>query len=217
MKRSTLIRILGTVLLLGAIAWTLAHRDSIDAEAIGAWLDGLGVWAAPVFVLIYAIGAMLFFPASVLTLAGGAVFGPFLGTALNLAGATLGATGAFLIARNLGGEWIETRIGERGAELMDGVEREGWRFVAFVRLVPVFPYGLLNYALGLTRIGVLPYALTTAICMAPGAAAFTYLGYAGREAMQGSGTAIRAGMVGLGLLGVAVVALPRVGRRLRRG
>ena len=67
-----------------------------------------------------------------------------------------------------------------------GVEAEGWRFVAFVRLVPLFPFNLLNYALGLTRIPLAHYVLASLVCMAPGTIAYTWLGYAGREALAGN-------------------------------
>ena len=71
---------------------------------------------------------------------------------------------------------------------MDGVSAEGWRFVAFVRLVPLFPFNLVNYAFGLTRIRVGEYVLASFVCMAPGALAYTYLGYAGREATSTKAT-----------------------------
>lgn len=98
--------------------------------------------------------------------------------------------------------------------LIDGVEAEGWRFVAFVRLVPLFPFNLTNYALGLTRIGLVPYAVASFICMAPGAVAYTWLGHAGREALAGDASAIRYGLLALGLL-AAIAFLPRLIKRLR--
>ena len=76
---------------------------------------------------------------------------------------------AFLLTRFLAADWVERRLGQRLQEIKAGVEREGWRFVAFVRLVPVFPFTLLNYALGLTRLSVRTYAVTSCITMAPGA------------------------------------------------
>jgi rhodanese-related sulfurtransferase len=98
--------------------------------------------------------------------------------------------------------------------IMRGVEDEGWRFVAFTRLVPLFPFNLLNYALGLTRIPLAQYTIATAVCMAPGALAYTYLGHAGREAAAGSETAIRNGLIALGLLAV-VMFLPRLIKKIR--
>ena len=99
-------------------------------------------------------------------------------------------------------------------QLKEGVENEGWRFVAFVRLVPLFPFNLLNYALGLTRIRFLHYLLATYICMLPGAIAYTYLGYAGREAIGGGEDLIQKALLALALL-AAVAFLPRIIRKFR--
>src|ERR1700688_3066746 len=104
-----------------------------------------------------------------------------------------------------------TRAGERLARLIRGVEEEGWRFVAFVRLVPLFPFNLVNYAFGLTRIRLREYVLASFVCMAPGALAYTYLGYAGREAASGQAGAVRKGLFALTLL-TAVALLPRLAR-----
>jgi rhodanese-related sulfurtransferase len=94
------------------------------------------------------------------------------------------------------------------------VETEGWRFVAVTRLVPLVPFNLLNYALGLTRIPVVAYILASLICMAPGALAYAWLGYAGREALAGNEVAIRYGLMGLALL-AAVAFVPRLLRRFK--
>jgi rhodanese-related sulfurtransferase len=134
----------------------------------------------------------------------------------NLTGATLGATLAFLIARYLASGWVMQKAGGRVQQLVNGVEAEGWRFVAFVRLVPLFPFNLLNYALGLTRLRLPTYVIATCIFMLPGAVAYTYLGYAGREAIAGGEGIIRKGLLALALL-ASVAFLPRLIGRLRRG
>ena len=109
---------------------------------------------------------------------------------------------------------MRRKAGGRLDRLIAGVEAEGWRFVAFMRLVPLVPFNLLNYALGLTRIPLVPYVLASLVCMAPGAVAYTWLGYAGREAAAGNVAAIRYGLLALGLL-AAIALLPRLVRRLR--
>ena len=129
-------------------------------------------------------------------------------------GATAGATLAFLVARYLAADWIARKAGGRLARLIAGVEAEGWRFVAFVRLVPLFPFNLSNYALGLTRIPLGHYVLASLVCMAPGTVAYTWLGYAGREALAGDAAAVRYGLLGLGLL-VAIAFLLRLLRHVR--
>jgi len=216
MNNSRLIRILLILGLLVGITLAIVYRDRFDAVALEAWINDAGVLAPIVFMLIYALATVLFLPGSVITLAGGALFGPVLGTFYNLTGATLGAVLAFLISRYLASDWIADKAGGRVKQLINGVEGEGWRFVAFVRLVPLFPFNLLNYALGLTKIRLLHYLIATYVFMLPGAIAYTYLGYAGREAIGGGEGLIQKILIALALLAV-VAFLPRVISNIRRG
>ncbi len=194
-------RILVLCILCAGIAAAVVWRDSLSIETLTTWVTQAG-WIAPLaFVAGYAIATVFFLPGLIFTLAGGALFGPVYGTLYNLSGATLGATLAFLLARYLAHGWVEQQAGGRLQQLIAGVEREGWRFVAFVRLVPLFPFNLLNYALGLTRIRLSHYIITTFIFMAPAGAAYTYLGYAGRE-LAGAGEDV----VRKALLAIAAIA-----------
>lgn len=203
-------------LLLGAaIVWFATHRYYFAAGHLEAEVRGLGRWAPPAFIALYAAATVLFVPGSVLTLAGGALFGPLWGTLWNLIGAVLGATLAFVVARYVAADFVARRAGARLKALVEGVEAEGWRFVAFVRLVPLFPFNLLNYALGLTRVSLAEYVLATAICILPAAFAYTYLGYAGRETAAHGAGAIRNIALAIGLL-AAVALVPRLVRRFRR-
>ena len=190
------------------------NRNQVDPALIENAMRALGPWGPAAHVVLFALGTVLFVPGILFALAGGMLFGPVWGTILNLTGATLGATAAFLAARYLAGDWVRRKAGGRLDRLIAGVEAEGWRFVAFVRLVPLVPFNLLNYALGLTRIPLVPYVLASLVCMAPGAVAYTWLGYAGREAAAGNVAAIRYGLLALGLL-AAIALLPRLVRRLR--
>jgi uncharacterized membrane protein YdjX (TVP38/TMEM64 family)/rhodanese-related sulfurtransferase len=210
-----LTRASGALLLVGAIALAFAYRGRLDVEALGAWVSGAGAAGPLLFIGLYAAATVLFLPGSVLTLAGGALFGPLWGTLYNLTGATLGAGLAFLVARYLASDWVQNRLGGRAGRLLQGVEAEGWRFVAFTRLVPLFPFNLLNYALGLTRIPFLHYLAATLVFMLPGALAYTYLGFAGREAVAGSEGLIQKGLIALALLAAAAF-LPRAVARLRQ-
>lgn len=207
-------RLILLVLVAVAIAAVVLNRDKLDPALLDTWLDGFGMLAPLVYVALYAIGTVLFAPGSLFALAGGAMFGPVWGTLLNLTGATIGAGLAFLIARYLAGDWVAKKTDGRLKCLIQGVETEGGRFVAFVRLVPLFPFNLTNYALGLTRIPFLSYVVTSFITMAPGALAYTWLGHAGREALGGNTSAIRYGLLALGLL-AAIAVLPRLYKRIR--
>jgi len=204
------------VVLLTGIALVVVSRERLSGEVLAQWLGSFGDAGPLVFMLIYALGTALFLPGSLLTLAGGAIFGPLWGTFYNLTGATFGATLSFLIARYLAADWVERNSAGRLKQIKKGVEDEGWRFVAFVRLVPLFPFNALNYALGLTRIKLSHYIIATYLCMLPGAIAYTWLGYAGREAVAGNGGAIQKGLLALALL-ATVSFLPRLITRLRQG
>ncbi|HEY5601621.1 MAG TPA: VTT domain-containing protein [Gammaproteobacteria bacterium] len=203
------------IALLAGIVLALLYREHLDASALEQWVHDAGAAGPLIFMATYALATVLFLPGSVLTLAGGALFGPVLGTVYNLTGATLGALLAFLVARYLASEWVEQKTGGRLKQLKQGVEEEGWRFVAFVRLVPLFPFNVLNYALGLTRIKVWHYVIASYICMLPGAVAYTYLGYAGREAVAGSEGLMQKALIALALL-ATVAFLPRLIKQLRR-
>ena len=206
----------GLLLVLGvAIVWAVLHRNQFDVAVLQRWVHDAGVWAPLLFMAVYAVATVLFLPGSMVTLAGGALFGPAWGTLYNLTGATIGATLAFLIARYLASDWARNKAGGRIKQVIEGVEAEGWHFMAVVRLVPLFPFNFLNYALGLTRIGLGTYVGMSFLCMLPGAIAYTYLGYAGREAVAGGAGLIQKGMLALGLLAV-VIFLPRFVARLRK-
>jgi uncharacterized membrane protein YdjX (TVP38/TMEM64 family)/rhodanese-related sulfurtransferase len=213
--RRSLPRLALTLLLAGMTGWAIFHRDQINLATLDAWLASLGPWAPIGYVILFALATVAFVPGVVFSLAGGALFGPLWGSLWNLTGATLGAILAFLVARYIAGDWVARKTGGLLKRLIDGIDTEGWRFVAFVRLVPLFPFNLSNYALGLTRIPLHHYEIPTLVCMVPGAVAYTWLGYAGRGALSGDTGAVRYGLLGLGLL-AAIALLPRLIGRLRR-
>ena len=147
MSRRRLAARLALALLVAALAAAAAlNRERLDPAILDAWISGLGGWAPIAYVLVYALATIAFVPGTVFGLAGGALFGPVWGTVFNLLGATVGATLAFLVARYLAADWIARKAGGWLGRLIAGVEAEGWRFVAFVRLVPLFPFNLSNYA-----------------------------------------------------------------------
>jgi uncharacterized membrane protein YdjX (TVP38/TMEM64 family) len=198
----------------GGIALVMASGTTLSAAAVEQHLQDTGAWAPAIFVSLYAIATLLLVPGSLLSLAGGALFGPVWGVAINLTGATFGAILSFLAARYMAGNVVARRAGPRLQQVITGVEAEGWRFVALVRLVPLVPFNLLNYALGLTRIHVVPYALASLICMVPGALAYTWAGHAGRDVAARGGQALPQVLAALGAL-LAVSLLPRLVRRVR--
>ncbi|MBT4939585.1 MAG: sulfurtransferase, partial [Rhodospirillaceae bacterium] len=214
MKKTTLFRIGFLILLIAAIAFAAQYRAALNTETLSTTLESFGIWGPIVFIVLFALATIAFLPGLVFALAGGLMFGPFMGTAYNLTGATIGAVLAFMAARYLASDWVREKAGPRLNRIVQGVEDEGWRFVAFTRLVPLFPFNFLNFALGLTRISLLHYSGATIICMVPGTLAFSYLGHAGGEAATGNETAIRNGLIALGLLAM-IVFLPRLVKKIR--
>jgi uncharacterized membrane protein YdjX (TVP38/TMEM64 family) len=186
----------------------IAHYIPQFAE----WVASLGVWGPVVFILGYAVAAIAFVPGSLLTLAAGIIFGLAKGTVFTLIGATLGASGSFLIARYLARARIEKKIAGNAkfAAIDQAVGREGFKIVALLRLSPVFPFNLLNYALGLTKVPFLHY-LAACAAMLPGTLLYVYYGKAlGSLAALASGAKPQKGpefwiVLGIGLLATIVV------------
>jgi uncharacterized membrane protein YdjX (TVP38/TMEM64 family) len=213
MKRKHLRWAVGLALMVGLVL-AAACSGRFDVAGMQASVEAAGAAGPLLFIAVYAAATVLFLPGAVLTLAGGALFGPLWGTLWNLSGATLGAALAFLIARYLSADWVGRRAGPRLRRLNDGVAEEGWRFIAFVRLVPLFPFNLLNYVLGLTRIRFATYVTASAVYMLPGALAYTWLGHAGRQAVGGDEGMVHNGLIALALVS-AIAFLPRWLRKLR--
>ncbi len=222
--KSKLIRYNLLAILVAGIVLGIMYRDQLDPGALQQWIENAGNAAPLFFMLIYIIGTVFFLPGSVLTLLGGALFGPVLGTFINLSAATIGAMISFLISRFLAADWVTQKMhahnnsagkDSRLKQIINGVENEGWRFVAFTRLVPLFPFNLLNYALGLTRIRFSQYSITSFICMFPGSLAYTYLGFIGKEAATGGEGLIQKIMLALALLAI-VAFIPRFINKYRK-
>jgi uncharacterized membrane protein YdjX (TVP38/TMEM64 family) len=197
-----------------AAAGLWVFNGTISARAVETWVASLGVWAPIGFVLLYGIASVALVPGGVFDLAGGALFGPVYGSLIDLAGATLGAALSFLVARYLAQEWVQLRSGPRLQAVMRSVDEDGWQFVAFVRLVPIFPYSVMNYLLGLTRIPFHQYMIATVIFMLPSTIVYTWIGHAGREAIAGDTDNLWYGLLGLGLL-ATMIFLPRLYKRIR--
>lgn len=201
-----------------AIGWLAGHY----VQRFAMWVDGLGVWGPVVFVLGYATLVVAFVPASILTLAAGAIFGVALGTVYVLVAATMGAAASFLVARNLARDAVERRLAgnTRFAAIDRAVGAEGRKIVFLLRLSPVFPFTLLNYALGLTNVRFADYLIACA-GMIPGTLLYVYSGkLAGDVAVLASGAPVAKGpgyyallTVGLGATVAVTTMVTRLARR----
>ncbi len=182
------------ILALVAIGALIAVGKAVDAPArlrdALEWVQQLGWLGVGVFVCLYIAACVLFLPGSILTLGAGVVFGVVKGSIIVSVASTLGATVAFLAGRYLARGWISSKI-EGNAKFKaidDAIGREGWRIVGLTRLSPIFPFNLLNYAFGVTRVSLGQYVLASWIGMLPGTIMYVYLGsLAGSLATLGGG------------------------------
>lgn len=185
----------------------------LEPDAMRAWIEGYGAFAPLVFMLIYTVAPVLLLPGLPLTIAGGILFGPFWGVVYTIAGSTLGACVAFLAARYIARDWVERKLqSPRWRRLDQAVEEQGWKIVAFTRLIPLFPFNLLNYAFGLTRIRFLHYALATFVFMLPACIAFIVFSSSLPDLIQGRISP--SFIAGLGLV-LLVLLIPVLYRRYR--
>jgi len=186
------------------------------------WVAGLGPAGVVAFIAIYVLACVLMAPGAVLTLGAGAVFGVVKGSVMISLASTLGATAAFLVGRHLARErvarWIEGDARFRAID--EAVGREGWKIVGLTRLSPVFPFNLLNYAYGITRVRLGDYVLASWVGMMPGTVMYVYLGsLAGSLATldrQGGGrTPAQWALFGVGLAATVAVTVfvTRIARR----
>ena len=170
----------GALLLLLFAAFVLAARwlkNSGLMERALEWIRSLGPWGPLMFILMYIVVAVLLVPASILTFGAGIVFGMVYGSLYVMLAATAASTSAFLIGRHFARGWVERKLGnnEKFKLLDEATAREGWKIVALVRLAPVFPFGLMSYGFGITRVPFWHYFAAT-FAMIPGTLMYIYFG-----------------------------------------
>jgi uncharacterized membrane protein YdjX (TVP38/TMEM64 family) len=201
------------LLIAGGVA--IQQQGLLSPDALLALLGHHPVLAPLIFLGIYAIAPTLFLPAIPLTLAAGFFWGPLWGVVLSIVGATIGACPPFFLARHLFQEAIQAKVTpKRWRWFQDRVVRHGWKAVAFTRLVPLFPFNLLNYLFGLTPIPFEVYLAASFLFMLPGTIAFTAFGSSlGELLLRGN---IRGLLMSLAIA-AAAFALPLVLRPLFRG
>jgi uncharacterized membrane protein YdjX (TVP38/TMEM64 family) len=166
-------------LLLGGVMLLVLLGRQVGAYVpqFARWVDGLGAWGPAVFVVAYAVAAVAFVPGSLLTLAAGAIFGLTQGVAYVFVAAVLGSTAAFLLARYVARGAVERRLATnpRFAAIDRAVGIQGRKIVFLLRLSPAFPFNVLNYALGLTRVRLRDYVVAS-VGMVPGTVLYVYYG-----------------------------------------
>ncbi len=185
--------------------------EYLEQEKLRALIEGYGALAPIIYMAIFCIAPALFLPGLPISIVGAILFGPFWGVIYTISSATLGACVAFLVSRYLARDWIEGKLkSPRWRHLDEQVETHGWKMVAFTRLIPLFPFNLLNYAFGLTRIKFSHYAIATLIFMLPGTIAFITFSSSLLDLLRGEISPTF--LLGLGLM-VLVSLIPMVYKR----
>lgn len=178
------------------------------------WVEHLGFWAPIAFILIYNLATIFLIPGSLLTLGAGVIFGVIWGSIYVSIGSVMGATFAFLIGRYLTRDWVaRTLENYENFKMIDqAVGAEGWKIVGLTRLSPIFPFNLLNYALGLTNVSLKDYFLASWIGMLPGTILYVYVGsLVGSLAQLGTAERSRSPiewlLYGIGLIATLIVTI----------
>jgi uncharacterized membrane protein YdjX (TVP38/TMEM64 family) len=173
-----LIRVLlaAAMVFLGAAALQLLKRSGWIEPAL-SWMNGLGVWAPVMFIILYVLAAIFFVPASMLTVGAGVLFGFLSGSIYVCIAGMISAAISFLISRHVGRGWITHRVeGHPKFKALDeAVARDGWKIVVLSRVTPGLPFSVSNYAFGLTGISMRAYLLAS-LAMIPNMCVFVYFG-----------------------------------------
>ena len=148
-------------------------KGYLTVEKLSGLKEALGWWGPLAFIVMYAVGICIFLPGTLLTGLGGALFGPYLGTVVNLVGAMIGATAAFLIGRTLGRDYAASLIGDKLKKYDDAIERNGFATVLYLRLV-YFPFTPMNFGMGLTKVRFWDYFSGTGLGIMVGTFILTF-------------------------------------------
>jgi uncharacterized membrane protein YdjX (TVP38/TMEM64 family) len=179
MSRASLLRLaaFGAVLVALAVLPLVLPLQEPIREFLD-WVRGLGPWGLVALALFWIPAAVLLVPGTLITLAGGALFGVPQAVAAISLGSTAGACAAFLVGRGVARPWVERQIAAnaRFQAIDRAIAAQGFKIVLLLRLSPVFPYNLLNYALALTRVSFRDYALASWLGMLPGTLMYVYIG-----------------------------------------
>ena len=214
-RRSSVIRLVVLVVLAAAlITATIIFDVNTYLRDMLEWIRGRGFAGVGIFAGGYIVATVFFIPGSILTLGAGFIYGVLYGSIYVSVASTIGATAAFIVGRYFARDWVAGKVSgnARFQAIDDAVGREGWKIVGLTRLSPIFPFNLLNYAYGLTKVKLGHYVLASWIGMMPGTVMYVYIGsLAGDLATLGAGERARTTgewiLYGVGLLATIVVTV----------
>ena len=174
-----------TIICLVATGLGIYFLGGVDQEHLQVWLRQMGIWAPIIYISLYTLGTLLILPSTPLNLTGGAIFGVWWGTLWTTVAAIIAAIVAFAFTRNLDRQLIAKKLAGRW-EALDAEIRQGGLFYMFaIRLLPIIPYGLVNFAAGLTSISYRDYLTGTILGTVPGILPFVMMGSGLQALSQG--------------------------------
>lgn len=185
-RKQLLLGVLGVLLLPFVVRYVPLLFDQMH---LVEFVESHGLWGSIIFILLHIVATVLGVPGVILTIVGGVLFGLIWGSVLSLVGATLGAMGAFWMARYLLLDWAQKRVRDRKllCSFNQAVLEHPFSFVLMVRFAPISPFNLVNFLFGMTTIHWFPYSMGTLIGIIPGVITYTWVGVAGNDAMHGKG------------------------------
>jgi uncharacterized membrane protein YdjX (TVP38/TMEM64 family) len=202
-------RLLTILVILGGLVLAWHYRGLAQPQIIRNMLTGQA-YAPLIFIGIHVVASLFFVPRTVLAVAAGLIWGLWWGTLWTLLGGIAGALLCFLVARYLNAGFFRPENMPKFGQLLQRMERGGWRSVAILRLVPIMPHSPVNYAFGLTEVSLASYLFGTAIGIVPMTIFYADIGAAGGQALTGSGGWVLPTLIGLGALGLSFL-LPKLG------
>lgn len=216
MQKSRRLIFLLTGICLVATAFGIHIVGGIEPEQVQTWLQRAGIWAPIIYILLYVIATILVLPSTPLNLSGGAIFGPWMGTLWTSVAAVIAAIVAFAFTRTLGHRLVTQKLAGRWQALDAEIRTGGCFYIFAIRLLPIIPYGLVNFAAGLTSIRFRSYLWGTVLGTVPGVLPFVMMGSFGLKAFRTGDVLPLLGAFSLASLLVAGATWYRQRRTLRK-
>ena len=211
MKSKAIILAIGLFCIIATVIG-IAFLSGIDRSQLQLWLQQMGIWAPVLYILIYSIATICILPSTPLNLTGGAIFGAVWGTVWTSIAAILAAVLAFGFSRTIGRSFVAQKLAGKWESIDREMQQGGFFYMFAIRLLPLIPYGIVNFAAGLTSIKFRDYFLGTLLGTVPGILPFVMMGAGLTALKQGDVLPL---LVGLALTGMLVGTATWYRRRTR--
>ena len=176
MNKRQIAKWLTVAVVVALLIWLSRSVFQVDASDLRNWILSFGLWSPVIYIIVYTIRPLVFFPASVLSIAGGLAFGAWMGTVYTIIGATLGAMLSFYVAKTVGKSFVKKEWTGNAGKIQSQMEQNGFLYVLLFRLIPVINFDLISYMAAIAKVRFTSFALATFIGIIPGTFAYNFLG-----------------------------------------